>query len=193
MRGSRFQPSIQLISGLVLLSWPFLVWFGFTHNALHWLLPAIALMLILRFYQIRQKAGPMRFVVKCVALVGIILCAASYLLQSHQWLLFYPVVVNFTMLAVFGGSLWTAMPLVERLARLTEPALSPDAIRYTRRVTQVWCVFFIFNGSIALFTALQGDIQLWTIWNGMIAYLLMGALMASEWLIRRRLIKREMQ
>ena len=32
---------------------------------------------------------------------------------------------------------------------------------------------------------------LWTAWNGMIAYLLIGALMGGEWLVRSRLIKRE--
>lgn len=64
-------------------------------------------------------------------------------------------------------------------------------MRYTRRVTQIWCLFFIVNGSIALLTALYGDMALWTAWNGMIAYLLIGALMAGEWLVRRRVMKRE--
>ncbi len=92
--------------------------------------PAVAVavdgvVLLLRLRQARRNAGPMRYVVQCVALAGIALCAASYLLKTHQWLLFYPVVVNLVMLAVFGGSLWTAMPLVERLARLREPNLPP--------------------------------------------------------------------
>lgn len=94
------------------------------------------------------------------------------------------------MLAVFGGSLWTAMPLVERLARLREPNLPPEGVRYTRNVTRVWCVFFIVNGSIALLTVMKGDMQLWTLWNGMIAYILMGTLMATEWLIRQRVMKK---
>lgn len=42
-----------------------------------------------------------------------------------------------------------------------------------------------------LLTALYGDMALWTAWNGMIAYLLIGALMAGEWLVRRRVMKRE--
>jgi uncharacterized membrane protein len=44
---------------------------------------------------------------------------------------------------------------------------------------------------MALFTALYGDMALWTAWNGMIAYLLIGTLMAAEWLVRQRMIKRE--
>ncbi|EBQ3428644.1 DNA gyrase subunit B, partial [Salmonella enterica] len=139
----------------------------------------------------RKNAGPMCFVMQSVALAGIALCVASVLLKTHQLLLFYPVVVNAVMLSVFGGSLWSAMPLVERLARLRTPDLPPQGVRYTRRVTQIWCLFFIFNGTIALFTALHGDMRMWTTWNGMLSYLLMGALMAGEWLIRRKVMKRD--
>ncbi len=191
MSGVRSRPLLSLLTGLLLLAWPFLIWFGLAHNGLRWLLPLMALLLLLRLWQTRRQAGPLRRVIQLVATVGITLCAASYLLKTHQLLLFYPVVVNAVMLAVFGGSLWSAMPIVERIARLREPQLSPAGIRYTRRITQVWCLFFIINGGIALLTALYGDISLWTAWNGMIAYLLMGSLMAVEWLVRQRVKKRE--
>ena len=143
----------------------------------------MALLLLLRLRQTRRQAGPLQAVTQLVAVVGIALCVASFMLKTHQLLLFYPVVVNAVMLAVFGGSLWSAMPIVERLARLQEPD--------TRHVTQIWCGFFIINGGIALFTALYADMSLWTAWNGMIAYLLMGTLMAGEWLVRRQVMKRD--
>lgn len=191
MRGFRTLPVVQVATGALLLAWPFVIWFGLAHNSLHWLLPLMALLLVLRLRQARKNVGPMRFVMQSVALAGIALCVASVLLKTHQLLLFYPVVVNAVMLSVFGGSLWSAMPLVERLARLRTPDLPPQGVRYTRRVTQIWCLFFIFNGTIALFTALHGDMRMWTTWNGMLSYLLMGALMAGEWLIRRQVMKRD--
>lgn len=193
MSGARSLPVVPLLTGLLLLAWPFLIWFGLAHNSLHWLLPLMALLLFLRFRQTRQQAGPLRVVTQMVAAAGITLCIASYLLKTHQLLLFYPVVVNGVMLAVFGGSLWSTMPIIERLARLRERELPETAVRYTRRVTQIWCAFFIINGGIALFTALYGDMPLWTLWNGMISYLLMGTLMAGEWLVRRQVIKRDTQ
>lgn len=191
MSGTRSLPVVPLLTGLLLLAWPFLIWFGLAHNRLSWLLPLMALLLFLRFRQTRQQTGPLSAVTQVVAAAGIALCIASYLLNTHQLLLFYPVVVNGVMLAVFGGSLWSTMPIVERLARLRDPVLPDAAIRYTRRVTQIWCVFFIINGGMALFTALYGDMSLWTAWNGMISYLLIGALMAGEWLVRQRVIKRD--
>ncbi|SET40570.1 hypothetical protein [Kosakonia radicincitans] len=193
MSGSRLETGLKLIAALLMLCWPFVVWFGLAHNSLHWLLPLMAVMLLFRLRQARQALAPMRFVTRSVALTGIALCATSWLLKTHQLLLYYPVTVSLIMLLVFGCSLWSKMPLVERLARLRTPDLPESAVRYTRRVTQVWCVFFMVNGGIALFTAQYGDMRLWTLWNGMISYLLMGLLMAGEWLIRRQLIKREMQ
>ncbi|MEO3990589.1 COG4648 family protein [Pseudocitrobacter cyperus] len=184
-------PLIRVATGAVLLAWPFLVWFGLAHNGLQWLLPALAVVLLLRLRQARHNAGPMRRVMQSVALAGLALCIASALLGTHQLLLYWPVAVNGIMLALFGSSLFSAMPLVERLARLQHPHLPAQGVRYTRRVTQIWCGFFIVNGSIALFTALYGSMPLWSAWNGMIAYLLMATLMAGEWLVRRRVIPRE--
>ncbi|EJI7423321.1 hypothetical protein ACJG0S_001157 [Escherichia coli] len=191
MSGIRSLPMIKLLTGLLLLAWPFVIWFGLAHNGLHWLLPLMALLLLLRLRQTRRQAGPLQAVTQLVAVVGIALCVASFMLKTHQLLLFYPVVVNAVMLAVFGGSLWSAMPIVERLARLQEPDLPEKGVRYTRHVTQIWGGFFIINGGIALFTALYADMSLWTAWNGMIAYLLMGTLMAGEWLLRRQVMKRD--
>lgn len=191
MSGIRSLPVVPLLTGILLLAWPFIIWFGLAHNSLQGLLPLMALMLFLRFRQTRRRAGALSVVTQIVAVAGMTLCIASYLPKTHQLLLFYPVVVNSVMLAVFGGSLWSRMPIIERLARLREPDLPERAVRYTRRVTQIWCAFFIINGGIALFTALYGDLSLWTAWNGMISYLLMGTLMAGEWLVRQRVIKRD--
>jgi uncharacterized membrane protein len=59
-------------------------------------------------------------------------------------------------------------------------------------VTQVWCWFFSVNGAIALATALWASPAIWTLYNGLIAYLVMGLLFAGEYVVRwhfkRRLI-----
>ena len=184
-------PFIPILTGLMLLAWPFLIGYGLASHNLQWILPLMVLVLLLRVWQVRQHRGPLRYVILSVALAGVVLCVASALLHAHQWVLFYPVVVNLVMLVVFGSSLWTTMPMVERLARIREPNLSPAGVRYTRKVTKVWCGFFIGNGAIALFTVLYADLRLWTLWNGLIAYILMGTLMACERLVRQRVIKHD--
>ena len=78
------------------------------------------------------------------------------------------------------------MSIVERLARLKQPELPASGVRYTRKVTQAWCVFFVVNGAIGLGTALFADLETWTLYNGLIAYLLIGLMAGIEFLIRKR-------
>ena len=102
----------------------------------------------------------------------------------------YPVRVNAALFAVFAYSLIVPPSVVERLARAREPDLPSQAIAYTRRVTQVWCVFFVINGTIALFTALYASSALWWFYNGFLAYLFIGLLFAGEYWVRRHFKRR---
>ena len=97
----------------------------------------------------------------------------------------YPVLVNAVLLTVFATSLRHPPTVVERLARLSEPDLPPSGVRYTRRVTAVWCVFFVANGAAAAYTAAFSSDAAWALYNGLIAYVLMGCLMGTEWLVRQ--------
>jgi uncharacterized membrane protein len=97
----------------------------------------------------------------------------------------YPVVVNAALLGVFAYSLVVPPSAIERIARMREPQLPPRAIAYTRRVTQIWCGFFTVNGAIALYTALYASSAHWSLYNGFIAYILIGLLFAGEYCVRR--------
>jgi len=123
---------------------------------------------------------------------GALLLAAATL-WGNAWmpLKLYPVLVNAMMLGIFGCSLASPQSLIERFARLQEPDLPPAAIRYTRRVTQAWCFFFLVNGSIALATALWASPAVWSLYNGVIAYVLMGLLFGGEYLLRSRLRRQQ--
>jgi len=99
-------------------------------------------------------------------------------------------VVNAVLFSVFAYSLYRGTPVIERLARLSEPDLPPHAVRYTRKVTAVWCGFFVLNGSLALYTATQTSMAFWALYNGCLAYLLIATLFAGEWLVRRELRRR---
>lgn len=184
------RPSRHWLSLLLVPAWPALIWLGLRYDVLFWLLP---LMLGTQLLALRRApaAGPTGHVAPLAAGAGILLCLASAVMRQHQWLLYYPVVVNTLLLGLFGSSLWGRMPLVERIARLRDPDLPPRAIHYTRQVTRIWCGFFVVNGGIALLTCLAGNVHWWTLWNGLLSYLLMGGLMAGEWLFRQWYIKQD--
>ena len=96
----------------------------------------------------------------------------------------YPSLISLSLLLVFGFSLCQSQTIIEKIARISEPDLAEAGVRYTRRVTYVWCVFFILNGSAALYTALFSSMKIWTLYNGLISYLLMGTLFAVEYSVR---------
>ncbi|NMR95446.1 hypothetical protein HKB38_29015, partial [Vibrio parahaemolyticus] len=96
----------------------------------------------------------------------------------------YPVVVNVCVLCGFGLSLKQPQSIIERLARLQEPDLPASGVAYTRKVTMVWCAFFTLNAAVALYTCFL-PVKIWTLYNGLISYLLAGGLFAGEWIVRQ--------
>ncbi len=107
--------------------------------------------------------------------------------NSEQLLRLYPAAINLGMLLLFGLSLRQPPSMIERFARLHQPQLTPADIRYTRQVTRIWCLFFVANGALAAYTAVLGSRELWVLYNGLIAYVLIGALLGGEWIYRRHL------
>lgn len=96
----------------------------------------------------------------------------------------YPVLLSLAVACVFGTSLIFPPTIVEQLARLTDPELTPRGIAYTRKVTQIWTVFLIANALTSATVAMWGSLEQWTIWNGLLSYLLMGILFICEFIVR---------
>lgn len=180
----------KVLATLSLMTWPLLVWLGLTYDLLYWLLPILILLLGIRFRGALKASGAMRRLGLSAVSVALLLALVSYIFNSSEYLLYYPVAVNIVMLIFFATSLLMGMPVIEQLARLQEPSLPPKGVNYTRTVTKVWCVFFVLNGGIALTTVLIGDVNLWTLWNGLLSYLCMGLLFAGEWLVREFVVKK---
>ena len=103
----------------------------------------------------------------------------------------YPMMINGLMLALFGSSLWQKQTIIERFARLQTPDLSLRGVRYTRKVTQLWCGFFMFNIAVSVITLYFNLLHYWALYNGVIAYVLMGILMAGEWIVRQYVKKQD--
>lgn len=167
---------------LMLLAYPFYVWWAVQHWHPALAIAPVALLAAVKALFGTNTAGQRGFFLLSAGLLGL----AVLLGQAEQAMLYYPVWMNAGMLILFGWSLCYPPTVIERLARLMEGDLDDKGVTYTRKVTAVWCGFFIANGSIAAFTAWYGDWDLWLWYNGLIAYLLMGLLMLAEWLVRRR-------
>ena len=180
--------SDALLQAPLWLVYPFTIYFGLQLLEPRYVAMVLAAVLLLRW---RRNAGRFFAGLKSIhfGVIGALaaLAALTMLTNSELLLRLYPAAMSLGFLLLFGLSLRWPPSMIERFARLHEPGLPPEGVRYTRRVTQLWCGFFVVNGGIALWTALYASRETWELYNGLIAYLLMGALFAAEWLVRRRL------
>ena len=117
--------------------------------------------------------------------LAIICGGLSLILKDHAWLKLYPVGMSFGALIIFALTLYRPPSLIERFARLVEPDLPASGVVWTRKVTVVWCLFFMMNAVIALATVFA-PMKFWVIYNGFISYVLMGILLLGEFILRKR-------
>ena len=122
--------------------------------------------------------------------LGVGVVWAIYLLRASRWgqlSRLYPVMVIAVMLGAFAWSLRQgATPLVERFAcKLEKQPLDARGVAYCRKVTWAWVIFLTAHLAVTVAT-LWASAEVWALYNGAIAYGLMGLMFAGEWLIRRR-------
>ncbi|MES2018962.1 MAG: hypothetical protein V4484_20920 [Pseudomonadota bacterium] len=172
---------LSVLAVILTVLYPLAIWLGQGRVEPRWL----ALLLLLAAAA-RLPALKVSRVARWSVACALLLAAGAVWANALLPLKLYPVLVNAVLLAAFGYSLASPPSMVERMARLTEPDLPPAAIAYTRVVTQVWCAFFIVNGSIALGTAIWASPAVWSLYTGVISYVLMGLLFAGEYLVRLR-------
>lgn len=125
--------------------------------------PRYVALLLVALLLMRRRRQAVRLLTSLSALDravlgGLLLLAGSCALSNSELLLrLYPAAVNVGLLLIFAGSLVVPPSMVERFARLADADLPAAAIAYTRRVTQIWCAFFVANGACALYTALYAS------------------------------------
>ncbi|ESH93684.1 MULTISPECIES: hypothetical protein [unclassified Cupriavidus] len=179
-------PPRMLLAGAATLLYPLIVYAGLRHASPRVAAFALVGVALLRASTLRGKPAWI-----AMAAAALLLAVAVFLSGETLPLKLYPALVNGVMLAVFGWSLLHPPTLVERIARLREPELPPSGVAYTRRVTIAWCLFFVFNGALALATAWWASDAVWALYNGGIAYVLIALMFAGEWLVRRRVLARK--
>ena len=184
--------SLQILLRLLFILWPIMllgaVWSGALTLFFWFSLALFILRLVLASPVKARSLALADCFLSLAGIAGSIVCLAF---DVHVPLLWYPVAVNIALLCVFAFSVLAGRPIVETFARLAlkDKPFPPEAVRYTRKVTFVWIVFFVINGAIAAWTALKADTELWTLWNGCLSYVCIGLVAGGEYLVRRRVCK----
>ncbi len=173
----------RILPALISVAYPFVVLFGLMYCGFGFLCVGLLVLSAVHCGLQRSKTSFALFA------ATVILVAIAWTQKDLFALKLYPVIVNAVMLVIFASSLGANQTIIERIARLKDPELPPQAIAYTRRLTMIWCIFFIINGSVAFCTAAVASDEIWALYNGFIAYILIGALLIGEWLFRKRFLQ----
>lgn len=178
--------ALAALDALLVLAYPVAVFYSLEHLSGR-AVGLVVLALVIPGMVLRARRAPREHLATAlrVPLSVLALLAFGALLGDARFVLALPVLINLALLLQFGGSLRGEVSMIERFARMHKPALSDAEVLHCRRTTLVWCGLFVLNGGVSLALALLGWTRAWAIWTGGVAYALMGALLASEYLLRK--------
>jgi uncharacterized membrane protein len=131
--------------------------------------------------------------------VALLAAAAVGMILSHYW----PVLEkNFSvvyllqeggfyslMAASFGQSLLgRRVALCTQLADKVHGPLTPQELRYTRRVTAAWSLFFILITAATVGLFLFAPLRIWSLFANFCVLPLIGLMFVAEYAVRRRVL-----
>lgn len=168
---------------LAVIAYPILIFSGLSFFSVRQVGIAIAILIAIRlgFSLIGEKVSIKPLLPLVVG--SVIPITIAIIINSELALRFLPVMINVSMLIVFGSSLRT-VPMIERFARMQTSTLSAAQRSHCRQFTQLWCLFFIFNIIVVLLLS-WAPLSWWAFYTGGLNYGLMGVLFVGEFLVRR--------
>ncbi|MBF0098038.1 MAG: hypothetical protein HQM04_03440 [Magnetococcales bacterium] len=181
---------LLLVAGIL---YPLFVYCGLAYfSPNNWALLALAL-IVGRMLGLRRLTGLLPLLLALAAAAILEICCLVW--QPQLAMLLYPVFMSLSFTIAFAYTLISPPSMVERFASMHQQ-LPSLARPYLHQVTRVWVLFLSGNTVVSTWSvrdALYHDLQWWTLYNGLISYLLMGLLFAGEWLFRQRVRQRHEQ
>jgi uncharacterized membrane protein len=127
-----------------------------------------------------------------------ILCAigaASLFSDSRLILKLYPALADLAYITILLTSFLFPPPFAFYFIDIFDKSMKTkfpqkQFERYCFRATLAWCVFFLVDGIVAVFTARGCSDVVWGIYNGGISYVIMGILFIGEFIILKSVEKK---
>ncbi|PKO80893.1 MAG: hypothetical protein CVU19_09990 [Betaproteobacteria bacterium HGW-Betaproteobacteria-13] len=120
--------------------------------------------------------------------VVVLLWRAWPLVESRfEWIYFIQHFGAFSLLAIgFGRSLVEgAEPMITRFARIVHGReLAPALVRYTRRATLAWALFFVAIAATSTLLFFAGSMQAWSLLINLLTPILVAAMFVVEFAVR---------
>lgn len=178
---------LGLVMASVSLAYPWIV-LGLYGNSLILIVLWLAV-LALWLARAREHSVRLRVMIFLLAVLAAVLALVDQV-PGQLLAKMYPVIISGALFVIFSGSLLRPPSIIERMVRRSGRMVSPEASRYMRWVTIVWIIFFVFNATIAVWLTLFASVSEWAFYNGFLSYVIIGAIMGVEFLVRIRYQRR---
>jgi uncharacterized membrane protein len=160
--------------------YPVLVYFGLSYLPPSFFGIALLILLAMRYGILLPEERPVLVPLLLVFVTYAVVAAVS---GSEAMLLYYPVIVSFSLCGVFLNSLRQGDPLLFRIVQARGYTISEHTPIYLYRLTAVWAAFFVANGLVSLWTTTLG-LKAWTLYNGFLSYVAVAVFVGIEYTFR---------
>lgn len=166
---------------ILAIAYPFAIFFGLKHGiTLRTLALVLLAYIVISFSRHKNRI---------LLLLGLILCSMLLCFNQSIFLKIYPVLMNGAVCLLFITPPCT-VPLITKLALRKHCPMDRRTYKYTCHANMAWGIFMAINTIVSLLTVFASD-QIWILYNGLISYLLIGAMMITEYIIRQRVQRNE--
>ena len=170
----------KIVACVFLVAYPFAVLYALKRGGFGAVAAILALAAVVGFFVNRQKI---------LLLCGLGVVCVALALRSAVAVKFYPVAMNFAVMAMFALSL-LKKPLVQIIGERMQGALPPRGVIYARKATIAWAFFMLFLTACSAATVFMPD-EVWAVFNGFVSYILIAIMFALEYIARKRFLKED--
>ena len=126
-----------------------------------------------------------------LAVIGVI----GFIINTSMISKLFSVFVNIVLLYNFGITLFRRPVMIYRFAVLMDKSIPDSAGQkkiavYCYKVTVIWVIFFLINGSIAAFTVFFCSDLVWAVYINAVAPAITGLLFVGEFIARKIMQKK---
>ncbi len=116
--------------------------------------------------------------------IALVFALLGWLSDNGTWLMMLPsatqAAIGFAFLRSLRGT-----PLIEHFARMMKPDLPDAQVVHCRQWTWIWAIYVVVLAAVGLVLARFASLEVWTIYVGVVNYILLGVLFAVEYVVRK--------
>lgn len=176
---------MRRLQTILLLGYPLALHFALLSSKTDWALWLLGAVSLVQLLTTLSMAGTGKWIAMVPAVI-LALCILGLLKGTLLALYLPPILISSGLLWLFASTLRQGQePIITTIARVVFQETEPQQLHYTRRVTQLWSLFFLAMLIESVLLSMFAPLELWSLFTNILNYLLMALLFVLEFSYRR--------